>query len=76
MRAHTEGLLNQLPTVAAGLCREAGIHSNHLMSSVCSFGFKDVEKSAPTRVHDALSEMMVFHQVEDVQVLYAETVVL
>ncbi len=76
MRTHTEGLLNQFPTVAACLCGEARIDSDHSMSSVLSFGFKDVEERAPTGVHDGFRQMMIFHHPIDVEVLNSNMVIL
>ena len=52
MRPYTERLVNQFPTVAACLGGEARIDSDHSMSSILSFGFKDVEERAPGGVQD------------------------
>ncbi len=75
MRTNTEGLLNKFPTVATCLCGEARVHSDHLMSSVSSFGFKNVEKRAPTGVHDAFCEMMVLGHVIDLKVFHGNMVI-
>ena len=63
MSANRERLLNQLPTVATCLCREARVDSDDLMTSSCSLLFKDSEKRAPTGVHDAFCQFMIFHPV-------------
>lgn len=75
MRANTQGLLHKLPTLAACLCRETRVHSNHLMSSILSFGFKNGEKRTPRGVHDGLRQVMVFHHVGDLKVLYHHAVI-
>lgn len=63
MSTNTQGLLNQLPTVATCLCRETRIDSDDLMTSSFSLLFKDIKKRAPTGVHDALCQVMIFHHV-------------
>ena len=73
MSTNTQGLLNQCPAVAACLCREAWVHSDHLMSGTCSLGFEDIEKRAPTGVQDALGEMVIFHHGTDSQVFHHNT---
>ena len=68
MSTNRQGLLNKLPTLAACLCREARVDSSHSMTNSCSLVFEDVEKRAPTGVHDALCQMMVLDHVGDSQV--------
>ena len=76
MSANTEGLLNKLPAVTACLCGETRVHSNDLMTSSCSLIFKDVEKRAPTGVHDALGKMVIFHHIGDLKVFHGNVVIL
>ncbi len=75
MRTNTEGLLNKFPTVATCLCGEARVHSDDLMSSTLSLHFKNVEKRAPTGVHDAFCEMMVLGHVIDLKVFHGNMVI-
>ena len=69
MRTNTQRLLDQGVAVEAFLCREARVHSNDLMSGTCSLGSEYIEKRAPTGIENGLREMMVFHHVEDTQIL-------
>ena len=75
MSTNAEGLLNKLPTVAARLCGIAGVHSNDLMSSTFSLGFKDSEECSPGGVHDALGKMMVLDHIADGEVLNRDMVI-
>ena len=70
MGSHTEGLLNKLPALATCLCGEARVDSYDLMSSVLSFGLKDIEKCAPTGVYDALGKVMVLDHITDSQIFH------
>jgi len=65
MGSHTQRLLNECATVATGLCGEAWIHSDDLMSSTRSLGFKYVEERAPGGIHDGFGQVMVFHHMVD-----------
>jgi len=76
MRPHTERLVNQFPTVAAGLSGEARIDSDHSMSSILSFGFKDVEERAPGGVQDGFGQMMIFHHRINIEVLNGNLLIL
>ena len=67
MSTNTQGLLNKLPAMTACLCREARVDSYHLMTGTFSLVTQDSEKCAPTGVHDALREMVVFHHVRDLK---------
>jgi hypothetical protein len=69
MGTHRQTLLYDLATVVTVLRGEVWVDSYHLMTSSCSLFFKDVEKCAPTGVHDALCERMVLHHVENGEVL-------
>ena len=69
MGTHRQTLLYDLTTVVTVLRGEARVDSYHLMTSSFSLFFKDVEKCAPTGVHDALCERMVLHHVENGEVL-------
>jgi len=68
MGAHRQRFLDDLSTLVTFLAGEARVHSNHLMSSVLSFGSEDSEKRAPTGVHDTFGEMVILHHVTDRQV--------
>ncbi len=68
MSANTQGLLNKLSTIATCLCGEVRIYSYHLMTGSCSLILKDSKKCAPTGVHDALREMVIFHHIRDLKV--------
>jgi len=76
MRPHTERLVNQFPTVAAGLSGEARIDSDHSMSSILSFGFKDIEERAPGGVQDGFGQMMIFHHRINIEVLNGNLLIL
>jgi hypothetical protein len=75
VRTYTQGLLNKFPTVATCLCRETRIDSYHPMTSSCSLFFEDVEERAPTSVHDALGEMVIFDHVRDSQVFNGDALI-
>lgn len=68
MRTNTERLLDNLSALRALLRGEARVHSDHTMSSVCSFGTENVEECTPTGVQNALREMMIFHHSGESQV--------
>ncbi len=76
MGPHRQRLLDDFPALRAGLRSITGVHSDYLMSSTLSLGFKDIEKRTPTGVHDALSEMMVFHHPLNIQILYGNMMIL
>ncbi len=69
MGSHRQRFLYDLPTLVTVLRGEARVHSYHVMTSSCSLIFKDVEKRAPTGVHDALCQGMILHHVENGEVL-------
>ena len=69
MSPNTQRLLNQLPTLATCLCREARIHSDHTVTSSFSLVSENIEKRAPTGIHDALCQVMIFHHVVDRELL-------
>lgn len=68
MRTYRQRLLHDLPTLVALLAGEARIDSSHTMPGSFSLVTEDVEKCAPTGVHDALREMVIFHHVRDLKV--------
>lgn len=68
-------LLNDFATFVALLRGEARTDSNHLMTSSFSLIFKDIEKRAPTGVHDALGQVMVFHHGGDRKVFHCDTAI-
>ena len=76
MCTHTEGPLHPFPTVAARLSGEARVDSDHSMSSILSFGFKDVEERAPGGVQDGFRQMTIFHHPINVEVLNGNLVIL
>ncbi len=63
MRTNTERLWHDPSTLETLLRRVARVHSNHIMTGSCSLVLKNVEKRAPTSVHDALCQMVVLHHV-------------
>jgi hypothetical protein len=69
MRTDAQRLLDDLTTPIAFLRGVAGVHSDHLMPSTCSLGFKDIEERAPRGIHDAFCEMMVLDHAVNVQLL-------
>ncbi len=75
MRTDTEGLGNKLPTVTACLCREAWVHSDHLMTSSLSLIFKDSEKRTPTGIADGFCEMVVLDHPTDIKVFNHDMVI-
>ena len=68
MRTHRKRFLHDLATVVTFLRCEARIDSSHTMPSSCSLVTEDVEECAPTGVHDALREMVIFHHVRHLKV--------
>ena len=70
MRTHRERLLNKLPTVATGLCGIAGVHSNHPMSGLLSFGTEDSKELTPTGITNRFGKMVVLDHVIDSQVFH------
>lgn len=75
MSTNTQGLLNQCSAVAACLCREAGVHSDHLMSGTFSLGFKDFKELTPCGVQDGLRHMVVLDHGGDNQVFDCNMVI-
>src|SRR4249919_6281 len=70
MGPHRERFLHDFSTLVALLAGKARIDSHDLMSSICSFGFKDVKKRAPTGITDGFGQMLIFEHATDVQVLH------
>ena len=68
MGSYRQTLLDDLATLVAFLAGEARIDSSHPMPGSFSLVTEDVEKCAPTGVHDALREMVIFHHVRDLKV--------
>src|SRR6266446_1108001 len=68
MSTYRQRLLHDLSTFVTVLRGEARIDSSHTMPGSFSLVTEDVEKCAPTGVHDALSEMVIFHHVRDLKV--------
>jgi len=76
MGSYRQRFLHNLTTFVALLRGVAGVHSNDLMSSTCSLGFKNVEECAPTGVHDAFRKSMILEQVENTQLLNRKDLIL
>jgi hypothetical protein len=76
MGTHRQTFLYDLPTRETLLGSEARVDSNDLMTSSLSLIFKNSEKRAPTCVHDALCQMMVFDHAVDIQVLNGNVMIL
>ena len=68
MSTYRQRLLYDLSTVVTFLRGEARIDSSHTMPGSFSLVTEDIEKCAPTGVHNALSEMVVFRHVRDLKV--------
>ena len=68
MSTYRQRLLHDLSTFVTVLRGEARIDSSHTMPGSFSLVTEDVEKCAPTGVHDALREMVIFHHVRDLKV--------
>ncbi len=60
MGTHRERFLDDFSTPVAFLAGESRINSHDLMSSIRSFGFKDVKKRAPTGITDGFGQMLIF----------------
>ena len=75
MSSHRQALLHDLPTLVTLLAGETRAHSNHLMTSSCSLIFEDVEKCAPTGVHDGFGKVMVLDHVAYRQVFHHDTMI-
>ncbi len=75
MSTNTQGLLNQCPAVAACLCREAGVHSDHVMSGTFSLGFKDCKELTPCGIQDGLRHMVVLDHGGDSKVFDGNMVI-
>jgi hypothetical protein len=65
MGANTQTPMDECATTATCLGGGARVDSDHLMSSLLSFGFKNGEKCAPGGVHDAFGQVMVFDHPRD-----------
>ena len=76
MRTNRERLVNQFSAVATCLGGETWVHSDHLMSSTRSLGFKDFKELTPRGVQDGLRPVMVLDHIGDLKVLYRDTVIL
>ncbi len=75
MSTHRKRLLHDFPTVETLLGGEARVDSNHTMTSSLSLLSEDVEKRAPTGIHDTFRKVMVFHHVVDTQFLDSDMVI-
>src|SRR2546421_9218754 len=75
MSSHRQRFLHNLTALVAVLRGETRVHSDDLMSSTLSLHFKNVEKRAPTGVHDALSQGMVLDHVENTQLLNSDDLI-
>ena len=75
MGTHRQTLLYDLTTFVTLLAGEARVHSYHLVTGSCSLILKDVKERAPTGVHDALRQVMVFHHIVNLKVFYCYVVI-
>ena len=75
MSANTQRLLQKFSTVVTCLCRETGVHSHHTVTSAFSLVTENVEKLAPTGVHDTFSKVMIFHHIGDLKVFDGNMVI-
>ena len=76
MGTNRKRLLDHLTTPIAFLRGVAGVHSNDLMSSTLSLGSENIEERTPGGVHNALCEMVIFHQAISVEVLDSNMMIL
>jgi hypothetical protein len=76
MGPYRQRFLYHLSTPVTLLGCEAWVHSYHLVTGSFSLILQDSEKRAPTGVHDALCEVMVFDHAGDVQVLNGNMMIL
>ena len=76
MGTYRQRFLHDLPTLETFLRGEVGTHSYHLMTSSFSLFTQDIEKCAPTGVHDALCQGVILDHVENNQVLNSDDAVL
>lgn len=70
MGSYRQTLLNDFPTLVTLLAGETRVHSYDLMPSTCSLCTENIEKRAPTGVHDGFREMVIFDHMTDSQVFY------
>ena len=75
MGSYRQRFLYNLSTAIAFLRSETWVHSNDLMSSTFSLGFKDVEERAPGGVHDGFREMVILHHIAYLKVFYSYAVI-
>ena len=75
MGAHAQAFRDVLPILATLLRREARRDSHHHVTGSLSLIRENVEERAPTRVVNALREMVVTHHPADVQVFNADTTI-
>ncbi len=76
MGTHRKRLLHDLPTLETLLGGEARVDSHDLMSSILSFGFKDIEERAPTGIHNGFRQVVVLDHPTDVEIFYCNMMVL
>src|SRR5258708_12717716 len=70
MGSYRQTLLYDLPRFVTLLAGETRVHSYDLMPSTWSLGTENIEKCAPTGIHDGCSEMVIFDHIIDSQVFY------
>ena len=73
---YRQTLLYNLTAFEAFLGGEARIDSYHPMTSSLSLFFEDVEKCAPTSVHDALCQGMILDHIENLELLNSDDLVM
>src|SRR5262245_25722784 len=66
--SHREGFAHSMTTFRAILRRVGRIHLDHYTTSIFRFARKDQYEFIPSRVTDALGEMMILHHPFDVQI--------
>ena len=76
MGPYAQTFLDILSTAATLLRRKARGHSDHHMTSSLSLVYEDHEECAPTRVVNALGQMMVLDHPGHVQVLNTNAAIL
>lgn len=76
MGSDRKRLLDNCSTLVTFLTGVSGVHSDNVMTSSRSLVLKDREECAPTRVQNALRQMMVLHHITDGQVFDGNEVIL
>ena len=75
MRTHTQAFLDNLATLIAQLRGKTRVDSYYCVTSSFSLFTHDIEKRAPTGIHDGLGETVVLYHIQDVQLFYSNMMI-